>query len=796
MTHYSNDPDRISSLLNKLDGVTGSHPQWMARCPAHDDEHASLSISIKNGKILYHCHANCSPKRVTAELRNLGALPSRSEKIRVHREQKKPRAYVYCDEDRDALYRVVRRGKKFTQEKADGVGSWKTGKGIMKGVRRVPYRLPEFKNKKRVYIVEGEKDANALWEWGIPATTNPGGAGKWRKEFNKYFKNKQVRIIPDNDTPGETHAHDIAENLLSVAKSVKIIQLDVAKKGGDFSDWKAAGGTKEELRAIAKKTARLTRDGLIKLVQNEIDRLTSQIEQGYKELEESESGKLPKEKKKPTDDDKNQVQKLLALAKTDVEYFHTPDREAYAQIPVGSHRETWKIRSTGFKEWLRYQYFRETRKAPGSQVFLDALKTLAAIATYEGQTHEVYVRIARLGDCVYLDLCNSDWEVVEISADGWRVINDPPVRFKRSTSAKSLPRPESGGDLTMLRKFLNPHRWSKKGKPLRSATEAWMLRVAWLVKAMIPTGPFPVLVISGEYGTAKTTEARVLRDLIDPYKAKVRSLPRSERDIAISASQTHILAFDNLSWISSQQSDALCRLSTGGGLATRKLFTDQDEVIFESMRPIILTSIREIVVNHDLIDRGLFLDLPKIDKKLRKKEESFWEEFEEARPTLLGALCDAVAGALANYPNVKLKSLPRMADFAQWGVAVSQYMKWKKGRFIEVYESNRKQAIKRNLENDLIIQAILKLLNDEEEEVWEGTMTELLEALDQHVSDKMQKSRAWPGSPRGLSNRLRDAKSFLREVGVHFTSLNKDTRHETRGQRLLRLKRKKTPKLF
>jgi len=184
---------------------------------------------------------------------------SRSEKIKRHRERIKPRSYVYQDEDGDALYRVVRRGKEFKHEKADGVGGWKTGKGVMKNVLRIPYRLPEFMKKKRVYIVEGEKDADALWEMGFAATTNPGGAGKWLEEFNEYFNDKHVRVIPDNDTPGQSHALNIAENLLPVAKSVKIIRLDVAKEGGDFSDWKAAGGTRDQLIEIAKQTKRLTK---------------------------------------------------------------------------------------------------------------------------------------------------------------------------------------------------------------------------------------------------------------------------------------------------------------------------------------------------------------------------------------------------------------------------------------------------------------------------------------------------------------------------------------------------------
>jgi len=249
----------LDDLLSKLHGVTGNHPQWMARCPAHDDSRPSLSISIgNNGKPLVHCHAGCSQKAVIAALKKLGAWPHGKKKPKLKKSVKikKPIHFIYRDEDGNDSYRITRTaGKNFCVSRSNGEGGWIKGLGDMK---QVPYRLDEFKNKKWIYVVEGEKDADALWEWGIPATTNPFGAGKWKEELNKYFENKHVRIIPDNDLPGQEHGLDIAENLFLVAKSVKIIPLDVGEKG-DFSDWKAAGGTKEQFKAIVKDIKRLTK---------------------------------------------------------------------------------------------------------------------------------------------------------------------------------------------------------------------------------------------------------------------------------------------------------------------------------------------------------------------------------------------------------------------------------------------------------------------------------------------------------------------------------------------------------
>jgi putative DNA primase/helicase len=133
-------------------------------------------------------------------------------------------------------------GKIFVQERADGDG-WIGGEGCMQGVKLVPYRLPAWKDLEMICIVEGEKDADNLWSLGVPATCNPGGAGKWRPEFNSLFAEKDVFILPDNDEPGERHAKDIARKLLSAANRVKIVILPRLPKKGDVSDWIQAGGT-------------------------------------------------------------------------------------------------------------------------------------------------------------------------------------------------------------------------------------------------------------------------------------------------------------------------------------------------------------------------------------------------------------------------------------------------------------------------------------------------------------------------------------------------------------------------
>ena len=182
-----------------------------------------------------------------------------------------------------------------------------------------------------------------------------------------------------------------------------------------------------------------------------------------------------------------------------------------------------------------------------------------------------------------------------------------------------------------------------------------MLVVAWALACLRNRGPYPVIVLSGEQGSAKSTFSAILRALLDPNTAPLRALPREDRDLFIAASNGHVLAFDNVSGLPAWISDTLCRLATGGGFAVRQLYTDQDEVLFDATRPVILNGIEDIVTRPDLADRALFLTLEPIPEELRRPEQELWAAFETERPRILGALLDAVSKGLATLPQTKLR---------------------------------------------------------------------------------------------------------------------------------------------
>ena len=292
-----------------------------------------------------------------------------------------------------------------------------------------------------------------------------------------------------------------------------------------------------------------------------------------------------------------------------------------------------------------------------------------------------------------------------------------------------------------------------------------MLVVAWLLGALRAGGPYPVLAIAGEQGSAKTVLSKLLRALIDPSVAPVRALPRDERELFIAAGNGHVLAFDNLSGLPPWLSDTLCRLTSGGAFSTRRLFTDQDEILFAAARPIILNGIEEVITRPDLADRAILLMLAPIAERQRRPETALWREFELARPHILGALLDAAAHGLHMLPRVSLRRLPRMADFALWATACESAFR-PAGTFEAAYTSNRRDAIENIVDADPVAAHVRELMADRAQ--WTGRASDLLQVGINVGGDAMAAwaRSGWPKRPRALAGRLRRAQTPLRALGI------------------------------
>jgi hypothetical protein len=458
-----------------------------------------------------------------------------------------------------------------------------------------------------------------------------------------------------------------------------------------------------------------------------------------------------------------------AVLGTPVSLFHTATGVAYADLSIDQHRETWPVRGKQFRAWLRRRHYERTGEAMGLATVRSILDLLEARAQFDAPERAIHIRVAQHEDRIYLDLADHLWQAVEVGPDGWRIMTHPPVRFRRAAGMLPLPMPESGGSIETLASFLNIQ-----------TRDNQVLVVSWLLGVLHHPGPFPLLAIAGEQGSAKTLLSKILRALIDPNVAPVRALPREERELMIAANNGHVLAFDNLSRLPGWLSDALCRLASGGSFAVRQLYTDDEEVLFQAARPILLNGIEEVISRPDLGDRAIFLTLTPIRDAQRRPEAELWREFEMARPRILGALLDATVHGLRALRRVQLKRLPRMADFALWGTACETAL-WPAGTFARAYAENRRAAIESMMEVDPVATCVRAIMVDRT--TWTGSASDLLRLCAESACDDIARGTRWTKNPRALAGRLRRAQTFLRTLGIEITF----SREGRAGTRIIRV---------
>jgi hypothetical protein len=455
----------------------------------------------------------------------------------------------------------------------------------------------------------------------------------------------------------------------------------------------------------------------------------------------------------------NVADTLVRHARKHAQLFHSPDLEPYAHAKVGGHRETYHVRSRAFELWLRRLYFHEVKQSANSNSMAQAIATITMFAVCEGPEIPVHVRTAEHAGAIYIDLGDKDWRAIEVTAAAWSIVSEPPVRFLRSGSMRPLPEPKRGGSVQALRRFINARPRDEK-----TGADEFVLLVAYVLAALRPNSNYPVLTLAGEQGSGKTSLVRLLGSLIDPRSPQLRSMPCDERDLIVAARHAHFISFDNVSGLPEHLSDAICRLSTGGGAGERRLYTNEEEVTFEGKRPVCLNGIEDVATRPDLVDRALMLLLAAIPPNQRRDEKQLESEFTAEAPAIFGALLDGLVSGLQNLTSIEIAASPRMVDFALWAEAGTRAY-WPEGTFLRAYRENIAAANEIVIEASPVGDAVRRFMATRTR--WEGTASELLRALTALVPEAIARERIWPKNARALSGKLRRAAPPLRKIGIH-----------------------------
>lgn len=442
--------------------------------------------------------------------------------------------------------------------------------------------------------------------------------------------------------------------------------------------------------------------------------------------------------------------------------FKDQYQEAYALLPERNCHGV-SLRSRAFRQWIAKFAYDNMKRVPGSEVIKSVCTTLEGKASSSASI-PLHIRVGMFDSIIYYDLGNG--EFAEISSKGWEIVDTSPIWFRPLSHQKYQVKPARNGNVYDLFKFVN---LSEESKGAGRDT----LLLVWIVAAFVPDFPHPVLVVHGPHGSAKSTLFTLIKNLIDP-SALTKLAPAScINDFVVSALRHWFLPLDNLSVLPEWMSDSICRACTGDGISKRELYTDCDEVIFNFRRIIGINGISLVVDRPDLLDRAILLELTAITKDNRRSETEFMEEFENNKPSILGAIFDILSGALREISNVHLKDMPRMADFIRWGIAISRAMGLPDEALLNAYEENVQNQHEEAISASPIAQAVIELMKGRT--FLESTPSDLLTDLNRIARDLSidTKMKIWPRDSNWLWRRLIVVRNNLQAIGVEIERLGR-----------------------
>lgn len=423
-------------------------------------------------------------------------------------------------------------------------------------------------------------------------------------------------------------------------------------------------------------------------------------------------------------------------------FFHSPDGTAYVEVLRHGHLDILLVAGDDYRRILRTRYREKTHHTSRNEWLKNAVGELEAHAIENAPEFPICVRVGWHGGKLYIDVCNQERDVIEIDDEGYRAIKAPPVRFLRTSRMQSLPFPQSGGTLADLRPFCNVNE------------SDWPLFVGVLIGMFHPTGPYPVILLIGGDGHAKSSLARLIHAFVDPNIATACAPPASPEDLLLMARQRWLVGFDNLTEVVNWLADAMCRMSTGGGSERRTKYKDSDTSLFVAKRPQLVTSIQDIITRPDLLSRTIKFDLPRLTEQQRKTEDEFNNQLQIVQDKVFGLLLTGLSSAIKNQAETKktIAGLPRLADWAVWVQASEEGLGFDEGAILKTYWNARKATVDDILSCELATQ--IKGLADKG---FTGSGTALAKRLGKETSRN---------DVQQMVGELRDLQSTLESQGI------------------------------
>jgi len=632
-------------------------------------------------------------------LRNLGVTPGNGLVI-----------FPMRDAEGNIVGRKLRRADNKPLKTQDGTEVKSLTRAGDKSGLFYPVPLP---SEGSVLVCEGEADVVAALSAGYRAVVGTAGANvgsAGRKALRRLLSGRDCVLVPHPDAAGRRWLEKVGKLLLNVRCALRYIPPDADK---DLD---------QRLRFEKGKAAMLH------------------------ELVEKA---LPYQEKPVTGNKLHQAEILTRLCEAHVEEF-VQDQfgNPYVVIPVGVRLEVWPTSSKRFREaWLAQLYRKQCGKPPASEALKQA-RIQAEARCFDTARRTLFNRMAKLEDKLYYDLSDDEWRAVEITPERWRIVSSPPI-FRRYKHQVPQVEPVKGGNLDDLWSFFNIPEKDRR------------LFLALVISYLVPDIPHPILILHGEHGSGKSTVGRYMKMLVDPSAVLTHALPKDSQGLFQKLDHHWLVAFDNVSRLSYEVSDGLCRTVTGEGMEKRALYTDDEDFLRAYRRCVMLTAITNPAYGEDLLSRAILIETERLSKIV--DEETLDPKWREAVPGILGYMFDVLVEAMKALPSVPRQDLPRMADFAVWGMAAAPALGFTGEEFMADYRKAIDEKWRDAVEASPFASAIVDLV-DFQGGSWSGTATQLYDAIT--PTDDLP-NKSFPKNPRGVSARLTKQAAALRAVGVN-----------------------------
>lgn len=438
--------------------------------------------------------------------------------------------------------------------------------------------------------------------------------------------------------------------------------------------------------------------------------------------------------------------------------------DVYFVLVQNKTQRVMPLEGSEFKHWLQGEYYKAFRSIINASN-LDGIKSLCVCqALSNSRKYTVDIRILKAGEAIHYDLNNKQLSCIKITKDWWVHSLENMGFFKRVKNTDEQVVPIEWWDINTIWQYINI-----------SDADTRLLVLCTLVSLFIPDIQHPILMIHGEKWSAKSTFLMMIKRIVDPSAKDLLGLPGDLSGLVHTFLNDYILMYDNISGISNDTSDLLCRAVSGWALSKRMLYTDSEDIIYKFKKCICLNGINLEANQPDLLQRSIIVELEPINLEARIPESTLWANFEQDRPAILWALFTVLSKAMAIYESLNDAdySFHRLADYNKWWEAICQALGYEKGKFTDLITANMKMHDDVATDSNVVASALREFMGWRSS--WEWTAQDLRDHL-YNISSSKGVWKYIPTTPQSFMKTLNRYKVNLENLGITFESKHSGNR--------------------